>query len=166
MKYQISLNPLGACSSGILPVTTTGINKKTPDVDQNVTYGNVAFTFNFSTTYDAVASSGMTINNISAGGITVGSSTRVLTKLTIASSASYTVDKIFIKAQAGNVSSSYTLTIKVGDIVAFTNTVNDSTAWKDFGGALNEPLTGQISFIFVGSSSLKINSIAFNALIA
>ncbi len=166
LKYQISLNPLGACSSGILPVTTTGINKKTPDADQSVTYGNVGFTFNFSTTYDAVASSGMTINNISAGGITVGSSTRVLTKLTIASSASYTVDKIFIKAQAGNASSSYTLTIKVGDTVAFTNTVNDSTAWKDFGGALNEPLTGQISFIFVGSSSLKINSIAFNALIA
>ena len=166
LKYQISLNPLGACSSGILPVTTTGINKKTPDVNQSVTYGNVGFTFNFSTTYDAVASSGMTINNISAGGITVGSSTRVLTKLTIASSASYTVDKIFIKAQAGNASSSYTLTIKVGDTVAFTNTVNDSTSWKDFGGALNEPLTGQISFIFVGSSSLKINSIAFNALIA
>ncbi len=166
LKYQISLNPLGACSSGILPVTTTGINKKTPDADQSVTYGNVGFTFNFSTTYDAVASSGMTINNISAGGITVGSSTRVLTKLTIASSASYTVDKIFIKAQAGNASSSYTLTIKVGDTVAFTNTVNDSTAWKDFGGALNEPLPGQISFIFVGSSSLKINSIAFNALIA
>ena len=166
LKYQISLNPLGACSSGILPVTTTGLNKKTPDVDQSVTYGNVGFTFNFSTTYDAVASSGMTINNISAGGITVGSSTRVLTKLTIASSASYTVDKIFIKAQAGNASSSYTLTIKVGDTVAFTKTVNDSTAWKDFGGALNEPLTGQISFIFIGSSSLKINSIAFNALIA
>ena len=166
LKYQISLNPLAACNSGILDVTTTGINKKTPDVDQSVTYGNVGFTFNFSTTYDAVASSGMTINNISAGGITVGSNTRVLTKLTIASSASYTVDKIFIKAQAGNASSSYTLTIKVGDTVAFTKTVNDSTAWKDFGGALNEPLIGQISFIFTGSSSLKINSIAFNALIA
>ena len=164
LKYQISLNPLAACNSGILDVTTTGINKKTPDVDQSVTYGNVGFTFNFSTTYDAVASSGMTINNISAGGITVGSNTRVLTNLTIASSASYTVDKIFIKAQAGNASSSYTLTIKVGDTVAFTNTVNDSTAWKDFGGALNEPLTGQISFIFVGSSSLKINSIAFNVI--
>ena len=166
LKYQIGLNPLAACNSGILDVTTTGINKKTPDVDQSVTYGNVGFTFNFSTTYDAVASSGMTINNISAGGITVGSGTRVLTKLTIASSASYTVDKVFIKAQAGNASSNYTLTIKVGDTVAFTKTINDSTAWKDFGGALSEPLTGQISFIFIGSSSLKINSIAFNALIA
>ena len=166
IKYAISLNPLGACSSGILDVTTTGINKKTPDVDQSVTYGNVGFTFNFSTTYDGVSSSGMTINNISAGGITIGSSTRALTKLVITSNASYTVDRVYIKAQAGNVSSSYSLTIKVGDRVAFTTTINDSTAWRDIGGALNEPLTGQISFIFTGSNSLKINSIAFNALIA
>ena len=164
IKYQINLNPLAACSTGALPVTTTGINKKTPDVNQSVTYGNVGFLFNFSTTYDAVTSSGMTINNISAGGITVGSGTRILTKLTISTQNSYTVDKLFIKAMAGNVSSSYTLTIKVGDTVVFTKTVNDSTTWKDFGGALNEPLTGQISFVFTGTSSLKINSIAFNAL--
>ena len=164
LKYSINLNPLGACSTGILPVTTTGINKTTPDVDQNVTYGNVGFIFNFSTTYGSVSSSGMTINNISAGGITVGSSTRVLTKLTIASSASYTIDKVFIKAQAGNASSSYTLTIKVGETTVSTHTINSSTAWKTFGGNLNEPLTGQVSFIFTGSSSLKINSIAFNVI--
>ena len=164
IKYMINLNPLGACSTGILDVTTTGINKKTANVDQNVTYGDVGFTFNFVTTYDAVSTSGMTINNISAGGITVGSSTRVLTKLTIATSATYTVDRVFIKAMAGNASSSYTLTIKVGETTAFTKTINDSTAWKNFGGALNEPLTGQISFIFIGTSSLKINSIAFNVI--
>ena len=164
LKYVINLNPLGACSSGILPVTTAGINKKTPNVDQSVTYGDVGFIFNFSTSYSDVTSNGMRIDNISAGGITVGSNTKYLTKLTIASNASYTVDKIFIKAQAGNASSSYTLTIKVGDTVAFTQTVSDSTAWKDFGGALDEPLTGQISFVFTGSSSLKINSIAFNAI--
>ena len=162
IKYSILLNPLGACSTGILPVTTTGINKKTPDVNQNVSYGDVGFTFNFSTTYSSVSSSGMTINNISAGGITVGSNTRVLTKLTIATSESHTVDRIFIKAMAGNATSSYTLTIKVGETTVFTKTINDSTAWKDFGGALNEPLSGQISFIFTGTSSLKINSIAFN----
>ena len=164
IKYMINLNPLGACSTGILDVTTTGINKKTANVDQNVTYGDVGFTFNFVTTYDAVSTSGMTINNISAGGITVGSSTRVLTKLTIDTSSSYTVDRVFIKAMAGNASSSYTLTIKVGETTAFTKTINDSTAWKNFGGALNEPLTGQISFIFIGTSSLKINSIAFNVI--
>ena len=164
IKYMINLNPLGACSTGILDVTTTGINKKTANVDQNVTYGDVGFTFNFVTTYDAVSTSGMTINNISAGGITVGSSTRSLTKLTIATSATYTVDRVFIKAMAGNASSSYTLTIKVGETTAFTKTINDSTTWKNFGGALNEPLTGQISFIFIGTSSLKINSIAFNVI--
>ena len=164
IKYMINLNPLGACSTGILDVTTTGIDKKKANVDQNVTYGDVGFTFNFVTTYDAVSTSGMTINNISSGGITVGSSTRVLTKLTIATSTSYTVDRVFIKAMAGNASSSYTLTIKVGETTAFTKTINDSTAWKNFGGALNEPLTGQISFIFIGTSSLKINSIAFNAI--
>ena len=164
IKYQISLNPLGACSTGILPVTTTGINKKTPDVNQNVTYGNVGFSFNFSTTYSSVSSSGMTINNISSGGITVGSSTRVLTMLTISTQNSYNVDKVFIKAMAGNVSSSYTLTIKVGETTVFTQTVNDSTAWKDFGGALDQALTGQISFAFTGTSSLKINSIAFNVI--
>ena len=164
IKYMINLNPLGACSTGILDVTTTGINKKTANVDQNVTYGDVGFTFNFVTTYDAVSTSGMTINNISAGGITVGSSIRVLTKLTIATSATYTVDRVFIKAMAGNASSSYTLTIKVGETTAFTKTINDSPAWKNFGGALNEPLTGQISFIFIGTSSLKINSIAFNVI--
>ena len=164
IKYMINLNPLGACSTGILDVTTTGINKKTANVDQNVTYGDVGFTFNFVTTYDAVSTSGMTINNISAGGITVGSSTRSLTKLTIATSESYTVDRVFIKAMAGNASSSYTLTIKVGETTAFTKTINDSTVWKNFGGNLNEPLTGQISFIFIGTSSLKINSIAFNVI--
>ena len=164
IKYMINLNPLGACSTGILDVTTAGINKKTANVDQNVTYGDVGFTFNFVTTYDAVSTSGMTINNISAGGITVGSSTRVLTKLTIATSATYTVDRVFIKAMAGNASSSYTLTIKVGETTAFTKTINDSTTWKNFGGNLNEPLTGQISFIFIGTSSLKINSIAFNVI--
>ena len=164
IKYMINLNPLGACSTGILDVTTTGIDKKKANVDQNVTYGSVGFTFNFVTTYSDVSTNGMTINNISAGGITVGSSTRSLTKLTITTSDSYTVDRVFIKAMAGNASSSYTLTIKVGETTVFTNTVNDSTTWKNFGGALNEPLSGQISFIFIGSSSLKINSIAFNAI--
>ena len=164
IKYQLNLNPLAACSTGILPVTTTGLNKKSPDTDQNVSYGNVNFTFNFSTTYGEVTSKGMTINNISSGGITAGSKDRILTKLTIATRDSYTVDKVFIKAMAGNAESSYTLTIKVGDVAVFTKTINDSTAWKTLGGALDESLTGQISFIFTGSSSLKINSIAFNVI--
>ena len=166
ISYQIILNPMGVCNSGILMVTTTGITKTTPDVDQSVTYGDVPFYFNFSTSYSSVSTSGMTINNISAGGITVGSNSRILTKLVIKTQNAYSVDGAYIKAMAGNASSSYSLTIKVGDTVVFTKTINDSNNWKVFGGALSEPLTGQISFTFTGSASLKINSIAFNALIA
>lgn len=163
--YQINLNPMGSCSSGILPITTTGINKKTPDNDQSVAFGNIAFYFNFSTTFSDVATTGMTINNISAGGITIGSSNRSLTELTLTTKESYTIDKAYIKAMAGNASSNYSLTIKVGDTVIASKTVNDSTGWKVFGETVEESLTGQITFIFLGSTSLKINSIAFNALI-
>ena len=83
LSYQISLNPMGLCNSGILEPSTTGINKKTPDVDQEISIGGVPFYFNFSTSYSDVASSGMTINNnpSEGGGITVGSGPRVLTKL-------------------------------------------------------------------------------------
>ena len=157
---------MGMCSSGILAITTTGIDKKTPDVDQSVTYGDVPFLFNFQTTYSEVSTSGMTINNISAGGITVGSGPRPLTKLTITTKNSYTIDGAYIKAMAGNASSSYSLTIKVGETTVFTKTVNDSSNWKVFGGNLDEPLTGQLSFVFSGSASIKLNSIAFNAIIA
>ena len=164
LSYLITLDPMGQCNNGPLVLTTTGINKKTPDTDQSVTYGNVPFTFNFSTSYSSVSTDGLTINNISAGGITVGSSTRALTKLTITTKDSYTVDTIYIKAQAGNASSSFSLNIKVGDESIKTSTVNDNSGWKIFGSALNEPLTGKISFVFSGSNSLKINSIAFNSI--
>ena len=166
IKYQIILNPMGLCSSGTLMVTTTGINKRTPNTDQNVSFSNVPFLFNFMTSYSSVSTDGMTINNISAGGITIGSTNRVLTKLTITTKDSYTADKAFIKAQAGNASSSYTVTIKVGNTTVYTGTVNDSSSWKVFGGALTEPVTGQITFVFTGSSCLKINSVAFNSIIA
>ena len=164
IRYRIILSPMGVCSSGILMLTTTGINKKTPDVDQNISIGSVPFLFNFSTTFSTVSTDGMTINNISAGGVTVGSNPRPLTKLVIKTKNTYTVDKIYIKAQAGNASSSYSLSIKVGDEIVNTKTVSDSTAWKVFGGDLEQILTGQISFVFTGSTSLKINSIAFNSI--
>ena len=117
------------------------------------------------TTFSDVTTTGMTINNISAGGITIGSSNRSLTKLTLTTKESYTIDKAYIKAMAGNATSNYSLTIKVGETVIANKTINDSTGWKVFGEAAEESLTGQITFIFTGSTSLKINSIAFNALI-
>ena len=166
IKYQIILNPMGLCNSDILPLTTTGINKKTPDTDQNVTYGTIPFTFNFSTTYSDVTTNGLTINNISAGGITVGSGPRPLTKLTITTTNTYTIDSVYIKAMAGNATSSYTLTIRVGGSPVFSGSINDSSAWKVFGATLQEPITGQLTFVFTGSASLKINSIAFNYIIA
>lgn len=165
ITYQINLNPMGSCSSGILPITTTGINKKLPNNDQSVTFGNIPFYFNFMTTFSDVTTTGMTINNISAGGITIGSSNRSLTKLTLTTKESYTIDKAYIKAMAGNATSNYSLTIKVGETVIVNKTINDSTGWKVFGEIAEESLTGQITFIFTGSTSLKINSIAFNALI-
>ena len=97
--------------------------------------------------------------------ITIGSSNRSLTKLILTTKESYTIDKAYIKAMSGNASSSYSLTIKVGETVITNKTVNDSNNWKVFGDSLEESLTGQISFIFIGSTSLKINSIAFNSLI-
>ena len=166
IKYQIILNPMGLCSSGTLMVTTTGIDKKSPDTNQSITLGNVPFSFNFSTTFSDVSTTGMTINNISAGGITVGSNNRVLTRLILTTKDSYCIDKAFVKAQAGNATSNYSLIIKVGTALIYSGTVNDSTGWKVFGGSLDEPVTGQVSYIFTGSSCLKLNSIAFNALIA
>ena len=166
IPYKVILNPMGVCNSGMLVLDTNGIDKKAPDVDQNVTYGDVPFLYNFSTSYSSVTTNGMRIDNISAGGMTVGSTTKILTKLTITTKNVYSIDAAYVKAMVGNTSSSYTITVKVGDIVVATKTINDSNNWKVFGGALSEPLTGQLSFVFTGSSSLKLNSIAFNAIIA
>ena len=167
--YNINLNPMGMCSTGSIVITADGVNKSQKGVNQEVSYGGYDFLLNFETSY----SGEMTINNIWSNGsgsekigVTYGSNNRVLSKLTITTKESYTVDSAYIKAMAGNASSSYSLTIKVGDTVVFTKTINDSNNWKVFGGALSEPLTGQVSFTFTGSASLKINSIAFNALIA
>ena len=108
----------------------------------------------------------MTINNISAGGITLGSNNRQLDKLVITTKNIYTIDRAYIKAQAGNATSSYSLKIYVGDTIIHSASVQDSKAWNICGASLNEPLTGQVSFVFMGRTSLKINSIAFNAIIA
>lgn len=166
ISYQIILNPMGMCNSGILPLTTAGIDKKKADINQNVIYGEVPFTFYFETSYTSVSSNGMRIDNISAGGVTIGSDPKPLTKLKITTKEEVSIDSAYIKAQAGNATSSYSLTIKVGDILIYEGTVKDSSKWQVFGDKTNSPITGQVSYIFVGTSSLKINSIAFNTIIA
>ena len=162
-SYEIKLNPMGMCSSGILNLDSTGLAKTSANIDQNVSYGSVPFIVNFSSSTD-ISGANRFITNISAGGMTVGSGTNPCTRYSIVSQNTYTLESAYIKAMTGNVNSSYTLTIKVGDTVVFVETVNDSTNWKVFGGAFEEQLTGQLSFVFTGSSSLKLNSIAFNAI--
>ena len=168
IKYQIILNPMGLCSSGILEPSTTGIDKKTPDVDQEISIDGVPFYFNFSTTYASVSTNGMTINNnpSEGGGITIGSGPRVLTRLVLTTKNSYTFDGAFVKAKAGNASSNYSLAVQANGQTIALATINDSTNWKVFGNSYSQPFTGQISFVFTGSSCLKINSIAFNSIIA
>lgn len=165
IKYTITVNASGATSSGELVMSATGINKNTPNVDQNVTYGNVPFLLNFESSAAISSSNAMTITNISAGGVTFGSKTKPLTKLTLTTKNTYTLNAAYVKAFVGNVESTYQLTIKVGDNVLVNNATINSTEVKQFGTAISTSYTGQLTYIFTGSSSLKINSIAFNEII-
>ena len=168
--YQIDLNPMANCSTGPIVIKPDGINKSQKGIDQNVTYNNYQFSLNFETSYTGE----MTINNIWSNGsgsevlgTTFGSKTRVLSKLTIKTKDSFTIDAAYAKAFVGNNESSYRLTIKVGDTVLLSEkSFNQSDVGKVMGNSVSDPLTGQVTFIFIGSSSLKINSIAFNAIIA
>ena len=168
--YQIDLNPMANCSTGPIVIKPDGINKSQKGIDQNVTYNNYQFLLNFETSYTGE----MTINNIWSNGsgsevlgTTIGSKTRVLSKLTIKTKDSFTIDAAYAKAFVGNNESSYRLTIKVGDTVLLSGkSFNQTDVGKVMGNSVSDPLTGQVTFIFTGSSSLKINSIAFNAIIA
>ena len=154
IPYRITLNPLASCSTGEITLSTTGISSNKPSEDQNVTFDGIDFIFNFNTTY---------VRNISTGGITFGSGNNSLTKLTIKTKNSYKVNAAYIKAFVGNVNSSYRLTIKVGDETILNSTsVDNKDVAKVYGASRNATLEGQLTYIFEGSSSLKINSVAFN----
>ena len=154
IPYRITLNPLASCSTGEVTLSTTGISSSKPSEDQNVTFDGIDFIFNFNTTY---------VRNISTGGITFGSGNNSLTKLTIKTKNSYKIDAAYIKAFVGNVNSSYRLTIKVGnETILNTTTVDNKDVAKVYGASRNVTLEGQLTYIFEGSSSLKINSVAFN----
>ena len=170
IPYRIALNPLASCSSGEIFLNTTGINKGKKNEDQAVTYGGVDFLFNFDSSANISSSNTMTINNINSEdgpvGVTIGSGTKPLTKFTLKSKNSYKIDAAYIKAFVGNTNSSYRLTIKVGDSVLLSQTtVNNKDVAKVYGASTNNALEGQLTYIFEGSSSLKINSVAFNAII-
>ena len=165
IKYQIVLNPMAVCSNYV-PLSSTGINTKSHNVEQEITFGeeNMLFTYNTTT----ASGTAFYVRNISAGGVTLGSSNNQLTGLTIKTKESYTIDRAFIKANAGNTSSTFYLTIKVGDEVLLSATTvgYNNGNFKIFGQVSQTPLTGQVTFIFSGSNAIKLNSIAFNAIIA
>ena len=171
LSYYINLSPMANCSSGEIIISTSGINKRANKEDQNVSYGGYDFILNFETTFDT-NNGDMTINNIWSNGsgsdvlgVTFGSKNRVLTKLVIKTKESYLIDKAYTKAFVGNDQSSYRLQIYVGDNVLVDNkTFVNTDAGRVMGNSVNTPLEGQVTFIFTGSSSLKINSIAFNAI--
>ena len=169
-SYDIVLNPLGACSTGEIYLNTTGIDKGKAGEDQLVTYGGIDFYLNFESSADISSSKTMTINNINENnkpiGMTLGSKNRPLTKFTLTSLNSYKIDAAYIKCYIGNNESDYWLSIKVGNH-RFVNTHHVSNdAVQIFGSVEQEAYEGQITYYFEGSSSLKINSIAFNQIIA
>ena len=160
LTYTISLDPIGQTSSGEIFLSASSINKSQSGVEQEVKFGN----YDFLLTYVTNASSA-TITNISnPGGVTFGSSTsgKEVTSVTIKTKNSVTIDAAFIKAFRGNKDSSYQLTIKVGDTVLLSPTTVNNADAQIFGKKLTASVTGQLTFIFTGGSSLKINSIAFN----
>ena len=163
LKYQISLNPMATCSN-FAALSSSGINTKSHNVEQEITFDGEKFLFTYNTSI--ADSSTFYVRNISAGGVTLGSSNSQLTGLTIKTKESYTIDKAFIKANASNTSSSFSLIIKVGDTVLLPSTTvgYNNGNFKLYGANAGEPLTGQVTFIFTGSNALKLNSIAFNAI--
>ena len=170
IPYRITLNPLASCSSGEIYLNTTGVNKGKKAEDQPVAYGGVDFLFNFDSSANISSSNTMTINNINQDGepvgVTIGSSTKQLTKFTLKTKNSYKIDAAYIKAFVGNTNSSYRLTIKVGDSVLLSQTtVNNKDVAKVYGTSTKNAIEGQLTYFFEGSSSLKINSIAFNTII-
>ena len=172
-SYTIVLNPMLGCSTGIVTLNTTGVNERTPNVEQPVSWSNLDFYFSFTTSYGNVAaegtSGGMTLKNDNQnGGFYLGSGNKVLTSLTIKTKESYTIDQAYIKACANNQGSSFSLVIKVGDQVLLngSSVTYNQQKTRVFGAKSETPLTGQVTYIFTGSNALRINSIAFNSIIA
>ena len=153
------------CSSGIITLVGTGaVDKSKVNQDQEVTWDNEKFILNMNASLNK---GNAYVQSISSGGATFGSGTYPLTELTIKTKNVYTVDAAYVKAFVGNVDSVYWLTIKVGEtIILNQRAVNNKDVGKVYGNSVSTPLSGQVTYIFSGYTALKINSIAFNAIIA
>ena len=155
ITYVIDVDPMSSCSYSYSNMKNTGINKSQPNVDQNVTYGTMAFTINFA------ASGTITCTNTTSGGFKMGSGTVPVTKVTLTTVNSYTVDKAFINCYAANASSSYSLVIKIGETIVYDATVKNSSSGITYGDSFGTQ-TGKVSYIFTGSNALNLCSVAFN----
>jgi hypothetical protein len=72
------------------------------------------------------------------------------------------VDEVFVDCCAANKSSSFSLTVKVGETVVYSSSIiynADSTIIH--GGSISSA-TGKITYIFSGSNSLLLGALAFN----
>lgn len=164
IKYQINLDQMGTCGN-VATLGSSGISQM-HNQEQEVTFGGIPFVLKYMTSLDD--SETFYIRNISAGGVTLGSGNSPLTGFVLKTKNSYSIDKAYIKAYAGNDSSEYTLVIKVGDYVLLdeTEVINNNNKFKVFGNKYRGALTGQITYTFVGSTALRINSVAFDQIIA
>ena len=163
LSYRVNLNPMASCTNYYVLDKAT-INNTKPDEDQEVKYGDDDFIINYSTT----ATGAVTLTNDNQnGGFKIGSSTASVTRFSIKTKNSYSINRLYIKCGVANKSSSYKLLFKVaGSTVKIVSSVNDNVNYVRYGIAFDEPIEGDIEFVFNGSNGLRINSIAFNTIIA
>ena len=164
LTYQIILNPMLECASGILPMDKTGIDASQKETELPVNYGGVDFLLTFYTSSSSIYLKDDNKN----GGFTIGSGPNSLTKLVIKTKDTYQfADAFYVKAQVANTSSTYRLTIQVGETTVLRDkSITNRGTYQCYGTKTYTPKEGQISFIFEGSTALMLNSIAFNAIIA
>lgn len=158
--YAVKISAMQSCSyySGRLNGTAGSLTNGYSG-DQNISWNGVPFTVNISGGTQYTVS-----NNNQLEGIQMGSNTnnKEVTQVSVTTVNSYTVDRAFIAARAGNSSSSYTLYIKVGDTTVYTHTVGyDANKTNVYGESFSQ-LTGKVTFIFVGEKALTLGAIAYN----
>jgi endonuclease I len=158
--YKITINNMTGCtyySNRLNGTASQFTNGKAGD--QNISWNSTQFTVNIVGDNDYRVT-----NSNTMGGITIGSSTsnRTISKVTITTVKSYTVDEVFVDCCAANKSSSFSLTVKVGETVVYSSSIiynADSTIIH--GGSISSA-TGKITYIFSGSNSLLLGALAFN----
>ena len=170
--YVDIIQPMSSYSyqTGNLTTSTFAINKAAGNsgVDKTITINNQSWITNY---VCADSSKAITFSNISAGGVTLGSGTNALTKLTFTSSSALKVDAAFISAASGIKGAYFDLVIKVGETTFYSSQIDDNSGTKSptkiYGNKKDSALSGVVSFIITPSSSnpsttLKLGSFALN----